>query len=90
MYSISEDQYREVMERLVEEVHRKDYYSGSISGVFHDDVEWHLELAVVVYNDGWAINDIVPVWWNFNTYNDEDELNNDFQFEEIRTLIKEY
>lgn len=90
MYNITEDQYREVLERIVEEVSRRDYYSGKITGSFTDGTDWELRLTAVIYNEGWAIQDIVPVWWEFHTYDIEDEFINDFQFYEIREIIKGY
>lgn len=89
MYNITEDQYRNVLERIVEEVSRKDYYSGKIAGSFADGTDWELRLTAVIYNDGWAIQDIVPIWWEFSTYDIGGEFDNDFQFYVIRELIKE-
>lgn len=89
MYSISEDQYREVLDRLVEEIRRKDYFSGKITGSFKDGIDWELNIASVIYNDGWIIQDIAPIWWEFNTESINEQLDNDFSFSEIRALIKE-
>jgi hypothetical protein len=35
-----------------------------------------------------AIDDIVPVWWEFHTFNQQGEILNDFSFTELRNYLK--
>lgn len=86
-YSISSELYREVALRLTEAIGAEGYYSGSL--LFrHGPAECRLTASVIVYRrrvvapDGVSdpISRLVPVWWEFHTTVDGEELLNDFDF----------
>lgn len=95
MYSISTDLYLEVRDQLFAEVGRQGYYSGSFDFEF-GEVWCHMVLSAVIYNSSttlpegrpeFSIDDVVPVWWEFHTYINDEEVLNDFSFETLRGFI---
>lgn len=88
MYNITKEQYEEVKNQLLEEIEEKNYWSGQINDQFEDGVDYQLNLTVIIYRskeDG-TITDLVPIWWEFHTWENEDsdvEIANDFLFSEL-------
>ena len=84
MLNIPVSVYEEVADRLREALGMKDYFSGSIEA-HDDDYDYRLTATLIVYRrrDGYAgcefeaIDDLVPVWWEFHSYDMEGELLND-------------
>ncbi|MBQ1253340.1 MAG: hypothetical protein IIY05_03245 [Alistipes sp.] len=95
MYAISSKLYHQLATRLVELVADKGYYSGRLEFEF-EGVWCELILSVFVYHqqqsDKWAtrpaVVDMIPVWWEFHTSTDGDEMLNDMSFNELRDYIK--
>lgn len=95
MYTISSKLYLQLATHLVELVEWDNYYSGSFEFYF-DDVLCRMTLSAVIYrqsqpDEGFshcAITDMIPVWWEFHTYVDGDEVLNDLSFNELREYIK--
>lgn len=95
MYAISSKLYHQLATRLVELVADRGYYSGKFDFEF-EGVSCEMILSAVVYHqdrcDEWAthpaVEDMVPVWWEFHTYIDGDEVLNDMSFKEVRNHIK--
>ena len=94
MLNIPVSVYEEVADRLREALGMKDYFSGSI--VAHDhDYDYPLTATLLVYGrpQGYAacgfeaIDDLVPVWWEFQWYDMEGELLNDFDFSFLRGML---
>lgn len=94
MLNIPVSVYEEVADRLREALGMKDYFSGSIEA--HDDYyDYRLTATLIVYRrrDGYAgcefeaIDDLVPVWWEFHSYDMEGELLNDFDFSFLRGML---
>lgn len=85
MINIDSKKYVEVRGALLETIEDKDYYSGIVEG---DD--WELDLTVIIYRDrgNGDIFDLVPVWWDFNIWNESGEIQaHDFKFKVLRALI---
>lgn len=91
---ISEALYQETRERLVDAVGHENYFSGTIAFPF-GGVECRLTIAVIAYRrdtsypegDEEEIRDLVPVWWEFHTMKDGEELPNNFLFSELRKYL---
>lgn len=91
---IPETMYREVLDRLYDAIDGNDYFSGTICFTAAD-LDCRLTIALIVYRrrvsypEGAAdeIDDLVPVWWEFHTVRDGDELPNDFQFSELKKQL---
>lgn len=86
--------YAETLDRLRDEIDGQDYFSGSIDFrtgcldcTLTADVIVYREL--VSYPEGTAdeIRDLVPVWWEFHTLRDGEEVLNDFRFSEMRKYL---
>lgn len=97
MYNVSIELYDHLLGILCSEIGNKDYYSGVIDFSL-GDVECSLHLSAVIYHstdyytEGGCtyLSDIIPVWWEFHTYNQEgEELLNNFSFNELRELLKD-
>lgn len=97
MYDVSFELYDHLLDLLCYEIGSKGYYSGVIDFSF-DGIECSLHLAAVTYHstdhaagEKWTyLSDIVPVWWEFHTYNEEgEEVLNNFSFNELRELLKD-
>ena len=94
MYEITSSIYLELAELLVDAIADKEFYSGVV--VCHDgEVRCRLLCTVIVSReertfDGGtyrAINRIIPVWWELQTFEGEELVKNDFSFEQLRKTI---
>ena len=97
MYTISSKLYHHLASHLVELVGQRGYYSGSFEFEF-DGVWCEMTLSAVVYHqsqpdEGYnscAVTDMIPVWWEFHTFVDGDEVLNDMSFNELREYIQSF
>ena len=93
MYEISTSLYREVGERLIETIGTREFFSGSIH-LTHGDVDCQLTCTLIIERGEHAsegqcfrpITALIPIWWEFHTYIDDDEKMNDFSFSELTAL----
>lgn len=91
MYTVPTKLYEDIAARLCEKTGRGGYFSGSLSFV-DEDVDCRLTTSVVVIHrhtplpegDCDTIEDMIPVWWEFSTTRDGEELLNDFSFNTLR------
>lgn len=94
MYSVLPELYHEIAVRLAEAVGDEHYFSGTIACTF-SGMECRLVTSVIVYRrrlslpegDRDAIADLVPVWWEFHTSDEEGECLNDFDFSELKNFL---
>lgn len=88
MVQITPKQYIEVLRAFCETVDDKTRFKGTLQGK-----DWSFTVAALIYRDGSSpadINDICPIWWEFNTFNGEGvKVENDFSMKYFRSLIKE-
>lgn len=82
-YDITNEQYEEILAMLNEAIGGASFYSGKISGLFSDGVEWEFSLTAYIH---WDDYHIVPIWWAFDTSNDGEVFNNDFSFDKMKQL----
>lgn len=93
MYTISPNLYLQLATRLVELVGHRGYYSDTFEFEY-GDVWCEMTLSAVVYHgceDCFAcadVSDMIPVWWEFHTYIDGEEVLNDMSFNELRNYIQ--
>lgn len=96
MYEISTELYQKCAEKLLVLISDKEYFSGSFELSWHG-IKCRMILSIIIYrsktnaaeNATSDIERIVPVWWEFHTYNmDEVEIINDFYFNDLNDLIK--
>lgn len=96
MYEVSNDLYLEVADHLASVADDGGYFSGSFDVVF-GDVECHVILSAIIYHctlslpegrEVDVISDVVPVWWEFHTYIDGEEMLNDFSFDRLREYLR--
>lgn len=93
--SISSQLYGEVLNRLTDEIGARGYFSGVLEFNF-DELFCRLVVSCFVYRRAItmpegpmeAITDLVPVWWEFHTFDAEGERLNDFSFSELRALLR--
>lgn len=94
IYSVSSQLYEEVQERLLDAIDYRQYFSGSIEFDF-EGLVCRLTLSCFVRHRSEEqvegtftyIDDLIPVWWEFHTCDDEGEMLNDFSFEELRARL---
>lgn len=90
MYEISTSLYREVGERLIEAIGTREYFSGSIY-LTHGDVDCQLTCTLLIERgerafEGYCfkpITRLIPIWWEFHTFINDEEQMNDFSFSEL-------
>lgn len=93
MYEISSQIYEKTAEKLCNLVGGNGYFSGTLEFAY-EDIECRMVASLIIYRkrvempEGLfdVIDDIVPVWWEFHTVIDGEELINDFDF----ARLKEY
>ncbi len=93
MYEITPKIYEKTAQKVSDAVGNTGYFSGTID-FSYENVECRMLLSMVIYRkkvempEGRCniIDDVVPVWWEFHTTVDGEELINDFDF----SLFKEY
>ncbi len=94
IYTVSSALYLEVLDRLVDAVGPRGYFSGSLDFVF-DGVECRLTVSLIVCRrrevlpegERDVVADLVPVWWEFHTVAPEGEVLNDFSFNVLRDYV---
>ncbi len=94
IYSVSPELYEEVKRRFIELIDDRNYFSGHLAFDFEG---WECRLVCScfvrrreeVLPEGVAhpICDLMPVWWEFHTYDSCCERLNDFSFSTLRTLL---
>lgn len=95
MYNISTKLYLHVACLLFEKVGDGGYYSDVLDFEW-GDVECSLHLSAVVYHEVLdmpegrvrCLADLIPVWWEFHTFIDGEEVLNTFSFSELRQYIE--
>lgn len=95
MYDVSTQLYHKVAELLLEDIGDDGYYYSDID-FCHDGIDCSLSLSAVIYRQRiespdkseLIISDIIPVWWEFHTYDEGSEILNTFSFNELRKIIK--
>ena len=93
-YRVSPELYLRVASELLAKIGESAYFSGSVS-LDDQDVTCRLTGSYIVYRQPvllpegavCRVADIVPVWWEFHTFADQGEIDNDFSFRELRPLI---
>ncbi len=94
MIEIEENDYREIARRLKNAIADSDFFNGSIE---YDTDRFYstLTATAIVHRtdiempDGCIpqIQDVVPVWWSFSTYQYGEACLNDFCFDYVRRHI---
>ena len=95
MYDVSSVIYGKVAEMITERIGRSDYVSECLEFEV-DGIQCRFLFSAIAYRrrlylpEGECdeLSDLVPVWWEFHTYCDEEELLNDFSFNELRYYIQ--
>lgn len=87
MISITQDIYKEVLCKLLNEIGQSNYISTrTVVGKF-DNVEYNFLISAVIYRDDFKnISEIIPIWWEFHTEIDGVEKMNDFLFSEMMKI----
>ena len=94
MYDVLPELYQEVATKIIDQVGRRGYYSDALDFEWNG-VECHMVLSAVVYRrteqypegKSSVVADMVPVWWEFHTFIDGEEVLNNFSFNEMREYI---
>ena len=94
MYDIPNQLYLEVADRLIARFGTSDYFSGTLS-LDYVGVMCSLLRSAIIYRrrercdegERLLIADVVPVWWEFHTFIDGEEVVNNFSFNELREYI---
>lgn len=94
MIEISDELYRLLAQRLLEQLSQTTYFNGSIE-VDTDEIYTTLRVSVIVYRRAYEeptgviekITDIVPVWWEYITTDAHGEQANDFSWREFMEYL---
>ena len=84
---MAHNQYAEVLRAFMEVAGEKKVYTGTIDGN-----GWMFAIRALIYRDGHSaedVTDIVPIWWEFSTFNEDGvKVENDFSMKYFRSLIE--
>ena len=91
MFCVTPEIYGRVAEIIADRLGRTDYLSEDFE-FEADGVLCRLLFSAVVYRKRLyvpegefdVLSDLVPVWWEFHTFDAEGEMLNDFSFNELR------
>lgn len=91
MFCVTPEIYGRVAEIIVDRLGQTDYLSENFE-FEADGVLCRLLFSAVVYRKRLyvpegefdVLSDLVPVWWEFHTFDAEGEMLNDFSFKELR------
>jgi hypothetical protein len=94
MYDVLPELYREMATKIIEHVGHRGYYSGVLDFEW-ESVECRMVLSAVIYRrteqfpegERSVVADMVPVWWEFHTFVNGEEVLNNFSFNEMREYI---
>lgn len=95
-YEISPELYLKVAEHLIEEIGNKEFFAGTVQ-VTHNDIEHRLVATLIIRRRRLnaqeqhffgSIERITPVWWDFHTFDGTEEIDNDFSFTELASIIE--
>ena len=92
MLFISKHILEEIKEKFLSELAKGTYMQKIIQGDFIADrgqvVEYDFIIHAVLYRDAAGnLTDIIPIWWEFNTFIDGEQVNNEFYFNDLKKLI---
>jgi hypothetical protein len=94
MIEITNETYRDVAAGLTESISDSDFFNGTIEFDF-DEFYAALTITAILhrrnetYPEGLqrVTVDIIPVWWEFSTVQEQGEVLNDFSFSELKKYI---
>lgn len=94
MIHLSKSNLNDITDKFVSELSENAYVQKTIQGDFVAEdgriIEYDFIICAVLYRDGdGKLIDIVPVWWEFRTYDETNmEEINDFLFSDMKNCIK--
>lgn len=94
MYNISPQLYLRIADKLIAAIGSKEFFSGHIKHT-EGDTECTLICTLVIKHDDKptegrcfnAVSALIPIWWEFHTTVEGEELINDFSFREFTATI---
>ena len=93
LYNLTLKDYETIIDDISSSINFKNsYFTKSFDGIIGDDIKYTLYISCLAYKDDEKITDIVPIWWEFHTYNDAiyDEFMNDFNFNFFKKMLIEH
>lgn len=93
MYNVSTQLYLDLADKLFEQITTKEFFSGVVT-LYDGDIECRLITTLIIEreskpNEEYSfprITNLVPVWWEFHTFEGDRELLNNFSFSEFREV----
>ncbi len=87
MLTITPTTYSELAALLVANINDREYYSGTVT-LFTPQVDYHLTSTLMLrYRDVECpdthyreISQVIPIWWEMSSIDDDGEQLNDFDF----------
>lgn len=95
--AMNESCYKNLAQLLVSRIGHRHYFNGTV------ECEWGagsglLKATLIIYREplldpadrtgtSTRISDIVPVWWEFEAYGEESQVNDDFSWSEFRPYL---
>ncbi len=94
MYEIDDELYARSAEQLLDTLGRESYHTDTLTFCY-DGVQCTFKFTVVIYRERvecpdesfMVITDLVPVWWEFLTTINGEEMLNEFDFERICDIV---
>ena len=94
MLIITDKIYNAIADQLVVDIDQKYFFSGSIEfdteelySTFTTSVIIDKKRIVVIEGVYDVFEDIIPVWWEFKTYQREGEVYNTFSWQEFKEFL---
>ena len=87
MINITQEFYKEILKQILIRIGSGSYYSGTFEGTT-DDIKYNFRVSLVIYRDDFRnVSDLVPIWYEIETFVNGVETQNDFLFSEMQKLI---
>ncbi|MFI3268780.1 MAG: hypothetical protein SNG14_03350 [Rikenellaceae bacterium] len=94
MHTIPHNVYEELTDRLIESIGSSDYFSGNVTAIDANN-SYKLIASIIIYRHkshlhrdaNRPIRKIVPVWWELQSYIENEEVENDFDFNIFKNLF---
>lgn len=93
LYNLTLKDYETIIDDISSLINFKNsYFTKSFDGIIGDNIKYTFNISCLAYKDDEKVTDIVPIWWEFHTYDDViyDEFMNDFNFNFFKKMLIEH
>lgn len=95
LYNLTQNDYQTIINDVISIINFNNvYFTHKFKGLINNDIQYEFNISLFIYKNKIdnTIKDIVPIWWEFHTYDDfiYNEYMNDFNFELFKKMLIEH